>query len=270
MRSYGSLRLYGDGMQAHSAELGHVGLIAAMWQKAVSATGAALERVQSLRGALPAEITQRTTLLLSTAPTPGSIVLHLEPKSEALDEVEPHGMAMIEPPRPLADRASSQLISLLGDMEVVESRRVESLAASLRDLGPRVGSTLSQLAQAIHRSDITLDASWVEPGISPMKATIGPHTAKWIRTFVAGRGLDAEEQYLTGTLRTISDRERWLVELDNGETERMAASELSESEVAKWRVGTTVQLRVRVTLREQPDGTARRASTILQVSALDG
>ncbi|MEV7968452.1 hypothetical protein AB0O34_21070 [Sphaerisporangium sp. NPDC088356] len=270
MRSFGSLRLHGDGIQTHSAELSHVGLIATAWQKAVSATGAALERVQSLRGALPAEITQRTTLLLSTAPTPGSIVLHLEPQSQALDEVEPHGnVAIIEPSRPLADRASSKLISLLGDIGSVRLEQTESLAISLRELGPRVGSTLSQLAQAIHRSNITIDASWAEPGASLAEATINPNAAKWIRNFVAGRGLDAEEQYLAGTLRTVSDRERWLIELDNGETERMAASELPEREVAKWRVGAAVQLRVRVALREQPDGTVRRTFTILQVSAVD-
>jgi hypothetical protein len=34
-------------------------------------------------------------------------------------------------------------------------------------------------------------------------------------------------------------------------------------------VGTTVQLRVRVAFREQPDGTVRRTYTILQVSSVD-
>jgi hypothetical protein len=270
MRSEGSLRLHGSGVRENTAELAHVGNIAAAWQKAVSATGAALENHRSLRGTLPTDITRRTTLALSAAPGSGSIVLQVEPQADPMDEVEPHGnISLGDPPRPLADRASEELIALLSQAGRAEQALSDELVASLRALGPRVGSALAALTQTIHRSGITVDASWAEPGVPTVKASINPSTAKWLRDFVAGRGLDAEEQTLIGTLRTVSDRERWLVELPNGETERMSANQLPPEEVTKWHVGALVNLRVRVALREQPDGTVRRTHTILALSPAD-
>lgn len=270
LRSHGALRLHGEGVRVHSAELGQVGLIATAWQKAVSATGAALEQVRSLRGALPADITQRTTLLLNASPVPGSIVLGLEPQSPPLDEVEPDGnVSMLDRPRPLADQACAALIKVLADAGEAQQADADGLATALRELGPRVGSALAQLAQAIHRSNITVDARWAEPDASTVSASISPSAARRIRDFVAGRGLDAEEQYLIGALRTVSDREKWLVELLDGEVERMSATELAPEEIAKWRVGDQVSLRVRVALREQPDGVTRRSHTILELTAID-
>ncbi|MFD0856740.1 hypothetical protein ACFQ07_31195 [Actinomadura adrarensis] len=268
--SRGELRLHGAGVQGHKAELAHVGIIASAWQKAVSATGAALENIRPLRGSLPSDITQRTTLVLNAAPSPGSIVLHLEPKSAPMDEVEPHGnISIVDTPRPLADRASEQLVRLLAQASPADLEMLDTLADALRSLGPRVGSSLSSLAQAIHRADITVDASWAEPSSPTIKASVNPAAARWLREFVAGRGLDAEEQTLTGTLRTVSDRQPWLIELTSGEIERMSADELASEEVARWRVGDVVELQVRSVLREQPDGNIHRSHTILDLRAAD-
>jgi hypothetical protein len=74
---------------------------------------------------------------------------------------------------------------------------------------------------------------------------------------------------VVGVLRTVSDRERWLVETADGESERMSASELAPEEIAKWRVGDRANLRVRVALREQPDGVIRRNVTLLELTAVD-
>lgn len=272
MHSRGALRLHGGGAEGHTAELGQIGSIAAGWQKAVSATGAALEnRTRALRGVLPADIVRRTTLLLNAAPSPGSIVLNVEPQSPPMDEVEPGGnISVIEPPpQPLADRASRTLISLLANFAGTGPAIDDGLIGTLRDLGPRVGSSLSSLAQAISRANITVDASWAEPGAATVRASVTPATASRLRAFVAGRGLDAEEQIITGTLSTVSDRQRWQVELPGGEIESMRASELSSEEVARWHVGSAVRIRAIVTLREQPDGNVRRTYTIVSLEPLD-
>ncbi|MFI0406124.1 hypothetical protein [Actinomadura sp. 3N508] len=187
-----------------------------------------------------------------------------------MDEVEPGGnVSMIETPRPLADRASEALIGLLGRFDTDRPVIDDSVATSLRDLGPRVGSTLANLARAISRSDITLDATWAEPGLGIVRASITPMTARRMQSFVAGRGLDSEEQTFTGTLRTVSDLQHWLVALPDGETVKMSAKELPPQEISKWHIGAAVVLRVRVALQEQPDGHVRRTLTILEVSALD-
>lgn len=269
-RSRGELRLHGNGVRGHSAELGQLGLIATGWQRAISATGAALEKSKALRGALPAEIVQRTTLVLNAAPSAGSIILSLEPQSSPMDEVEPGGnLPLSEAPRPLADRASEALIGLLAGFGTDNPAIDDSVAASLRDLGPRVGSTLSNLARAISRSDITLDATWAEPGVATVRASVTPTTARRMQSFVGGRGLDSEEQTFTGTLRTVSDMQHWLVALPDGETVKMSATELPPREISKWHIGAAVELRVRVALQEQPDGHVRRTLTILEVSALE-
>lgn len=266
VRSTGDLRLHGVGVEMNTADLTAVGAIATAWQKAVSATGAALEQVKTLRGVLPADVVLRTALVLNASPTPGSVVLHVEPKASPLPEVEPKGdVPMVDRARPLADRASEQLIRLLERAAAGELADTDGLSQELRTLGPRVGGAISGLAQVLDRANITLDATWAEPETPTVRASVTPSGAKWITQFVAGRGLDAEEQEINGVLRTVSDRERWLVEVGE-EDIRMDASELEPSVAAEWHVGARVLLTVRVSQTERPDGTTRRSMTILNVA----
>ncbi|HEY6933037.1 MAG TPA: hypothetical protein VI452_06525 [Marmoricola sp.] len=270
LASEGDLRLRGVGVEMNSADLNAVGAIATAWQKAVAATGAALEHVKTLRGSLPIDVLQRTALVLNASPQPGSVVLHLQPKADPLPETEPEGdIPMVERARPLADRAAGQLISLLRHAANVDAADTDALSADLRNLGPRVGGALSALAQVLERANITLDASWAEPEAPTVRASVTPSGAKWISQFVAGRGLDAEEQQVQGVLRTVSDRERWLVEVGD-EDVRMDASELDPSVAARWHVGASVLLTVRVAQIERPDGTTRKSMKILRVSANGG
>ncbi|MFI0406871.1 hypothetical protein [Actinomadura sp. 3N508] len=268
VRSCGELRLRGGGVEGHPAELGRLGLIATGWQRAVSATGAALEEFRALGGVLPPEIVRRTTLILTTASSAGSITLGVEPQDPPMDE--PGGnVAVLNAPRPLADRASAVLISLLDALGTDDPVIDDRAAALLGELGPRVGSTLANLARAISRSGITLDATWAKPGSATVRASVTPAAAGRMQSFIAGRGLDAEEQLITGILRTVSDMQSWLVALPDGETVKMSAKELPHREISHWNIGAKVQLRARVTLQEQPDGHVRRTLTIFEVSALD-
>jgi len=265
--SNGDLRLHGDGVVGTSADLAHVGLIASAWQKLVSAVGAALEHVKSSRGQLPADIVRRTTLALNASPSPGSVVLHIAPKLSPFVEVAPDGvMPMLDVPRPLADRASEALIGLLGSATSPTPETIDALSATMVEMGPRVGGSLMALAQTLEKSAITLDASWREPEQPTRRAQVTPSIARWIQEFVAGRDLDAEEEVLTGTLRTISDAERWLVEVDES-LRRMDATELEPSVVSSFHVGQRVDLVVRTAFREQPDGVTRRSHRILSVRA---
>lgn len=267
VRSTGDLRLHGVGVEMNTADLMAVGAIATAWQKAVSATGAALEQVKSLRGALPIDVVLRTALVLNASPTPGSVVLHVEPKASPLPEVEPDGdVPMVNPARPLADRASEQLIRLLERAATGELADTDGLSQELRTLGPRVGGAISGLARVLDRANVTLDATWAEPETPTVRASVTPSGAKWIAQFVAGRGLDAEEQEIHGVLRTVSDRERWLVEVGEDDI-RMDASELEPSVAAEWHVGAYVSLTVRVAQTERPDGTTRRSMKILSVTS---
>ena len=264
--SEGTLRLHGTGVLGTTAELADVGQIASTWQRLVSAVGGALEDIRSLRGSLPADILTRTTLMLSASPSPGSVILHLQPKSDPFVEVAPDGnMPMVAEDRPLADRASEALIVLLAEAVSAGPSSLDHLSASLKDMGPRVGSSLLSFADSLTKSDITLDAAWREPTQPTRRAEVTPSTAKWLRDFVAGRDLDAEVSELVGVLRTISDAERWMVDVEEKPL-KMDATELEPSSITQFHVGQRVTLTVRTAMREQPDGRTSSTYKILAVA----
>lgn len=266
LKSTGDLRLHGLGVEMNSADLQSVGAIASAWQKAVSAVGGALEDIKSIRGSLPGDVLQKTGLVLNASPLPGSVVLRIEPKARPLDEVEPNGDApMVDAPRPLADRASERLIALLDSASKADPNEFDDLTATLASLGPRVSTAVASLAQTLKRANITLDASWEEPSARAVRASVNPAQATWISDFVAGRGLDAEVVPMNGILRTVSDRERWLVEVGDDPI-HMTASELAPTEVARWNIGDRVTLQVRVAQTERPDGTTQTRHTIISVN----
>jgi hypothetical protein len=270
LSSSGSLRLHGAAVIGNTAALADVGLIASAWQKLVSAVGAALEDIRSIRGQLPADIITRTTLVLSASPAPGSVILRVQPKADPFLEVAPDGaMPLMDEPRPLADKAAEALIKLLAEAVVAGPAALEGLSESMRDLGPRVGSSLLIFADSLAKSNITLGATWREPTHPTLRAEVTPVTAKWLKEFVAGRDLDAEVIEMTGVLRTISDADKWLVEVDDKQL-RMDATELDPSSITRFHVSQRVRLSVRTSFREQPDGRTTPSYRILEVFAGDG
>lgn len=269
LTSEGSLRLHGNGVVGTSAALADVGLIVGTWQKLVAAIGGALEDVRSLRGQLPADIVARTTLVLSAAPSPGSVILHIRPKADPFLEVAPGGgMPLMDEPRPLADRASEALIALLVLAVNAGPASVEDLTSSMRQMGPRVGSSLMAFADSLAKSNITVEASWREPTQPTRRAEVTPSAATWIRDFVAGQDFDAEVIEMVGVLRTVSDADRWLVDVEELPL-RMDATELDPSLIAQFHVGQRVELSVRTAIREQPDGRTTASHKILRAVSIE-
>lgn len=272
MASLGRIRFTGEGVTGSSADLEGVAMLSTAWQRAITATGAALEGVQAVRGRLPAGIQLRTRLVLTASPTPGSVIFTVEPKQSPLMETEPDGQPALTPQladRPLADRASDALVDLLattagGGLEVADA-----LSAQLRDLGPRVGSAVNHLARAIHTSNITLEVTWQEPSVPTRRAVVTPGQARFISEIVEGRGLDAVEDTLTGALRTISDSQQWLLDLGE-EAVKLDASELPEAELRRWNVHDLVEVDVRIAMQERPDGRMTKHYTILRLREASG
>jgi hypothetical protein len=265
IRSEGFLRLHGDGVEGNTAPLDLVGKIALAWQKAITAFGASIEGIRTPQGKIPVDIGMRTRLDLTASPLPGSIILHVSPHRDPLDEAEPNGnRSLIDAPRPLADQSSARLIDLLARASNYQPSDHDGLASEVRELGPRVGSALAQFAREVGKGSLILDASWQEPGASTISTRLDETGARFIASFIEGQELDGVEETLSGTLATISVSERWLVELAD-EAVHMDASSLSSDVPARWRVGQRVRLRVLITVREQPDGATRRKFTILQV-----
>jgi hypothetical protein len=269
IHSRGRLRFAGDGVTGHSADLDTIGLLSAAWQKAVSATGAALEGIKNVRGRLSADLQHRTALVLTASPSAGSIVFIVEPKQSPLDEVEPHGRRaiteeMVE--RPLADRASETLMDLLETTGTAALDEVDAIATRLSALGPRVGSALDGLVRVIESSSITLQADWEEPEKPTRRATVTPAKAKFIAQVIEGRGLNSVEETLIGRLATVSDRQSWLLDLGEEEA-RLDMSELDPDELSRWKVHERVKVLVRTVMQERPDGRVNRTYTMLSITS---
>lgn len=272
LRSSGHLRFTGVGVVGHTAGLEDIALLSGAWQKAVTATGAALEDVRASRGRIPTDIRLRTTLVLTASPYAGSVVFHVEPKQSPMLEVEPHGQTnLIEEiaARPLADRACEALVELLASATTGTPDMVEAISGQLSDLGPRVGSAIDGLARAIEATNVTLDAGWREPAAPTRRAVVTPSQAKFIAGVVEGKGLNATVETMTGTLGTISDRQKWVLHLGE-ETIRLDIAELPIEELTKWKVRDLVDVDVRVALQERPDGRMVRHHTLLRIRPASG
>lgn len=210
LASAGTLRLHGPGVEGHAAELDRVGAIAASWQRAVTAVGASLENVKTMRGRLSA----------------------------------------------------SQILSQIAGVDLEDT---DAIGARLREFGPRVASSLRNLATVLVESDIELDAAWRD---APTRhASWNVHQARWAKDFIEGRDLDSDEEDVHGLAVTVSNRERWLLETPE-RAEKVAVADLSLEDVRRVRPGDMVALRVRTTTRVQPDGTSivrRQAIRVVDV-----
>lgn len=271
LRSSGHLRFTGDAVTGHRADLDAVAQLSSAWQKTVTATGAALEGVKSIRGKLPAAVVFRTRLVLSASPARGSVVFLVEPKQSPLTESEPEGNRALVPEmeqRPLADLASETLVELLAATHDTPGH-ADALVARLRDLGPRVGSAVGGLARAIEESGITLDVAWREPARPTRRAIVKPYEARYLAEVVEGRGLNATEEVLTGQLATISNRQQWALRVGD-KTLFLDMGELVGDELTKWNVDDLVEVQALTTTQERPDGRVSRRYTMVSIRAAQG
>lgn len=270
LRSAGQLRLSGAGVLGHAAELDDVGQLASLWQRCVTAVGAALEGSQSAFGRLANDIHERTQLMLDASPVPGSLVLNVQPKMSPISESYPAGEQSLfeDDPRPLADRASETLLQLLQHASQPSLDELDNLTAEFRSLGPRVATSVKMLADAIVKAHVDMYVEWREPLAATVRASLSATSAGWVSEFVGGRDLDAEDFLLRGTVRTVSDIAKWSVETPSG-LEQVDAGQLPADFVRSTNVGDSVELLVRVRQTQRPDGTVRRALTARELHVGD-
>ena len=270
-RSTGDLRLHGPAVVGHAVDLAAAGAVATAWQRLVNAVGAALEGAKGLRGRIPFDIQERCALSLNARPLLGSVVLSLEAKSDPLPEIRPDDTPqMFDAERPLVDRANEVLIALCADLATADLDDLEAITVRLQGLGPRVGANLRTLAEVTATANIGLDMDWFEPEHASRRSSWTVSQAAWIRQFVMGRALDAERVTLTGIAKTVSDQEKWLVEVDEVGV-HLAVGELTIEEIRRVRPGDTISMLVWESAREQPDGTirvSRRAESLVQVQPM--
>jgi hypothetical protein len=268
LSSRGLIRLTGAGVRGNTVPLDELGSISQTWQKAVSATAAAVLSFKSHRGRLSSEILRKSQLLLESSPVAGSVVLNVVPQADPLEETEPEGIRqLIDESRPLADQAMQRLLAALSAVtESAESADTESIEGHLKELGPRVNSALSALAAIVERSGIVVEVSWAEPSRATLWSTMRPSEAKYLRRVIEGQKLDEEPLDIEAVVRTVSDTDSWRLDIiDGADNVQMSAADLSIEEVRDVRVNSTVRLRVFLSAKVLPTGETRNRYRIAEV-----
>ncbi|WP_133756075.1 hypothetical protein [Naumannella halotolerans] len=201
----------------------------------------------------------------------GSLALSIAAKPDPEAEISPGGQdALVSPPRPLVDRASEALIGVMAQFATRDAVD-DTLAATLTLHGSRFTSALRNLADAIARGGFDFQARWEEPYFPTQRVTWTTSTARDARGFIDGRDLDAEETELAGTLVTISNRERWLLDTadpdsdDGVTTVKLSATNITDEVARSLSVGDEVTVHAIVKTRMQPDGRTHSSYQALAV-----
>jgi hypothetical protein len=248
-QSLGHLHLVDPSTDAHGARLDAVGRLAAMFQKVVSSTAAALEGQKSLRGQLSATVRSLTQLQLATSPMPGSVVLRVEPEHVIADELYPGGQRpLIDEQMPLIDRSVSELVALL-DQGVNAQTATEEAAFRdhIAELGPRAAGAVRELVTLLSDRGIELGVDWSAPTRTAASVRVTRDAAARITALVKNQKLDTEIVELPGVLHTISKSRAWDLETDTGELIRIRKGRLVDDDVSELHVDQRVVVRAEMT-----------------------
>lgn len=265
LASRGEIRLGGLGVHGHALDMHDTGEFLTRWQGLVTSTGAAIEGNKSVHN-LPDELKRRTKLMLTASPGPGSVILEFAPDVDEAEERYPHGEATFDgPTEPLVQR------SVNGAMDVLDlaSRDIADLTATLADWGPRVASKALELAELAAAAQLDVDLTWEESGKGRRRSK---STARQFAQFAANlkaESLDTEPASLSGVLRTVSDRRKIDLEIEDLESptkRRVISIARGNVDFSDFRIGEPVIVAATVKLKAKPGGQEARTYTAESVS----
>lgn len=256
LTSEGSLRLSGDGVREHRAELGRVAPLLMNWQRLVTAQGAALVGDKNPRGKVSSKVRKRTVLCLDASLAPGSVIIPIVPASNAVEELHGKGEPLADMgERTLADRAVSGTIELLNHAPGLTHDEIVEL---LQPSGPRVAGALRDMLRDAASANYNLAAKWRENGQPTCRAAVSAAQAGDIASMITDQHLDEGEETLTGILHTVSDRSNLVLEIDSGvmagQIVKIKRGNLSDEQIQKIRVGQQVEIMCTVTKISGPAG----------------
>lgn len=266
--SSGFLRLTGAGVDGHSARIDGVADMMHQFQRLVLATGAALEGHKSLRGQLPAQIVARTQLRLRGSALPGSLVLEVVPEGSPAAEIVPDGQPELfqHEEALLVDKAIGDAIKLMGLSKEVSADADDSeFLQVLQERGPRVATTLRDLASTLVQSQFDTDISWTQPRRARVRIKMAVAEMKHLGELVASREMAKEPIEMSGVLRTVSDLGPLKIETEEG-IETVDAKNIDADTIKTLQVGMSVRVRADVTEDVTPGGgsTSRYTATSIE------
>ena len=269
LKSIGQIHVVeGDG-DNHQADLVNVSRLISSFQSLVTSIGGSLKGHKTVRGKMPYEIVQDTALTLDSSPIPGSVILIISPQRLPAEELESENMALFDrKTEQLIDLVFPKLSLLFDDMvSLPENPHQEldpensTLAMHLRDLGPRVASSLRRFSGVTASSNFSVDISWSQPHQSTMRTKkLIPSIANRASNLISNSETDEETVEIEGTMRTVSDIEQLAISpiIGGGKTEKtihLKGTNLPAGALKGIDVGSHVTISATVTrLAETMDG----------------
>lgn len=270
--SSGFVRLTGSGVSGHAAPLEHVANVMRNFQRLVLASGLSLSGFKTLRGRLPSDVVSKTLLHLDGSALAGSLVLTVVPATSPEQEILPDGQAEFfrDDEKQLVDQAMETSVSLLNmSKQVGPDADQSAFLAQVLDAGPRVASTLRDLADSLVHGQFNTELAWNEPGQRRIVSRLTVPELAHLSTLVASRELAKEPTVLTGTVRTVSDIAPLRVEIADGQIETIHGDDISHGIIAALRVGMTVRIEASVTEDVSAGGDVRTRYTASSIEVLD-
>ena len=269
LTSRGTLRLAGSGVTGHSVDMTAAGEFLTRWQALVTSTGAATEGKKSIKK-IPEEIFRRTSLALSAAPMPGSLVLEFVPSADAGGERYPGGEAAMDgPAEPLVEKAVNVALDVL---DLASSEDPLSLPEKLADLGPRVATKALELSELAASAQLDLDLTWEVSGKARRRSRSSARQLGQFAAVLRAERLDTEPAEFDGVLRTVSDRKKIDIEIDDESAPsgtRVISVSRGEVDFTPYRVGQSVHVVLAVRLAKKAGGGETRRYTAESVRPID-
>ncbi|QSE94163.1 hypothetical protein JWS13_38980 [Rhodococcus pseudokoreensis] len=268
-QSRGFLRLTGDGVRGHSLNLDDAGIVLSNFQRLVTSAGASHEGVKYSRGPISQEIIQRTQLALTSSPGRGSVVLEFQPVADESRERYPNGeIPLVGENAPLVEASVDIAFSVLSTAADLD-KQLDSVDELFGDLGVRVASAALALAETAASARLDLNLSWQRPGIGRRKVEVSAAQCATFSAVLKGHGLDSDVDTLTGSLRTISDRKKIDLEIDDPENEGqriIVPIAKGDVDLTPFHLGQLVDISVESRLSIKPGGAERRTYTALFIA----
>ncbi len=246
--SLGVLHFTGPAIKGHSAPIEVIGNALANIQNVMNAIGASIKGFSSSSGQIPFNITSRTALMMVASPSQGSIVIHIQPKMNRIEDLCPNDTPMLDigeefDAKPLADESFEMFIDILSST-TEESLEHEELIELLTDLGPRAASSFRAFCETLGKDGLNLDIKWQEPAQQALTSEIKHERAKLMSEFIKNAAIESDEIDIHGTLitSTLSQKDKLRILQDDGKEVTVGLGKISKSEIALVRPGEKVTI----------------------------
>ncbi|TFC56041.1 hypothetical protein E3O62_13125 [Cryobacterium sp. TMT2-15-1] len=188
---------------------------------------------------------------------PALPVLELAPDTLIATEIAPDGQIQLfdQPTSQLVDRSVVDAMTLLAQSKGVgPDADAAAFLQTLEERGPRVATSLRDLANTLAASQFETEFSWTEPRKAALNLRMSVPDLLHLGKLVASRELEKEPVQLEGILRTVSDISPLKLEIGKGEYETVNATEIDKSVIKSLSVGRRVRISTEVTEEKSPGG----------------